>query len=156
MKKTILICGLTSIACLAGSAGRAQTQAWKPHDMDRPVPVAVDPGTASTEEKAGRPPADAVVLFAGKDLSKWAQKDGSEAKWKVGDGYFETVPKAGYIYTKQAFGDCQLHVEFRTPSPAKGTGQDRGNSGVFLMGLYEIQDLDSYENRTYADGQAGE
>jgi Domain of Unknown Function (DUF1080) len=155
MKKTILICGLTSIACLAGSAGRAQTQAWKPHDMDRPVPVAVDPGTASMEEKAGRPPADAVVLFAGKDLSKWAQKDGSEAKWKVGDGYFETVPKAGYIYTKQAFGDCQLHVEFRTPSPAKGTGQDRGNSGVFLMGLYEIQVLDSYENRTYADGQAG-
>lgn len=156
MRKTILICGVASIACLAGSLGRAQTtKTWKPHDMDRPVPVVVDPGTASTEEKAGRSPADAVVLFDGKDLSKWAQKDGSEAKWKVGDGFFETVPKAGYIYTKQAFGDSQMHVEFRTPSPAKGTGQDRGNSGVFLMGLYEIQVLDSYENRTYADGQAG-
>ena len=82
-------------------------------------------------------------------------KDGSAANWKVGSGYFETVPKSGYIYTKQAFGDCQLHVEFWEPSPAHGTGQDRGNSGVFLMGLYEIQVLDSYENRTYADGQAG-
>jgi Domain of Unknown Function (DUF1080) len=156
MNRTIVICGLASIACLAGSVARAQApKVWKAHDMDRPVPVAIDPGTASTEEKAGRAPADAVVLFDGKDLSKWAQKDGSAAKWKMGDGYFETVPKAGYIYTKQAFGDCQLHLEWRTPSPAHGTGQDRGNSGVFLMGLYEIQVLDSYENRTYADGQAG-
>jgi len=64
------------------------------------------------------------------------------------------VPKTGYIFTKQAFGDCQLHVEFMEPSPAKGEGQDRGNSGVFLMGLYEIQVLDSYQNKTYADGQA--
>jgi len=146
--------GLFSVGasnCLA-QAGKTT---WKPHDMERPVPVVVDPGTASTEEKVGRAPADAVVLFDGKDLSKWGRKDGSEAQWKVADGYFETVPKAGYIYTKQAFGDMQLHVEWRTPSPAKGTGQDRGNSGVFLMGLYEIQVLDSYENRTYADGQAG-
>jgi hypothetical protein len=153
VKKLALIVGLAGFALVGGSSAQT-TKTWKPHDMDRPVPVVVEPGTASTEEKAGRPPADAVVLFDGKDLSKWAQKDGSEAKWKVGDGYFEAVPKAGYIYTKQAFGDCQLHVEWRTPSPAKGTGQDRGNSGVFLMGLYEIQVLDSYENRTYADGQA--
>lgn len=155
MKRTLVIFGLASLACLTASPVYAQTKAWKPHDMDRPVPVVVDPGAPSTEEKAGRPPSDAVVLFDGKDLSKWAQKDGSEAKWKVGDGYFETVPKTGYIYTKQPFGSCQLHVEFRTPSPANGTGQDRGNSGVFLMGLYEIQVLDSFENRTYADGQAG-
>ena len=155
MKRTLVLCGLASFACLATSTVNAQTKTWKPHDMDRPVPVAVDPGTSSTEEKPGRPPSDALVLFDGKDLSKWAQKDGSPAKWKVGDGYFETVPKTGYIYTKQALGSCQLHVEFRTPLPANGTGQDRGNSGVFLMGLYEIQVLDSYENRTYADGQAG-
>jgi len=138
----------------AASFGQAPVQ-WKPHDMNRPVPVAVDPGTPSTEGKAGRAPADATVLFDGKDLSKWQHKDGSAAQWKVGEGYFETVPKSGYIYTKQPFGDCQLHVEFWEPSPAHGTGQDRGNSGVFLMGLYEIQVLDSYENRTYADGQAG-
>jgi len=94
------------------------------------------------------------VLFDGKDLSAWAQKDGTAAKWKVASGYFETVPKTGYIYTKKAFGDCQVHVEFATPSPAVGEGQDRGNSGVFLMGLYEIQVLDSYNNKTYADGSA--
>jgi Domain of Unknown Function (DUF1080) len=123
--------------------------------MNRPAPPAVDPGTASSEEKAGQPPADAIVLFDGKDLSKWSHKDGSAAKWKVGSGYFEVVPKTGYIYTKQPFGDCQLHVEFWEPSPARGEGQDRGNSGVFLMGLYEIQVLDSYQNKTYADGQAG-
>jgi 3-keto-disaccharide hydrolase len=121
----------------AASFGQAPVQ-WKPHDMNRPVPVAVDPGTPSTEGKAGRAPADAAVLFDGKDLSKWQHKDGSAAQWKVGEGYFETVPKSGYIYTKQPFGDCQLHVEFWEPSPAHGTGQDRGNSGVFLMGLYEI------------------
>ena len=136
------------------SCAQAQTK-WKPNDMNRPAPTVVDPGTPSTDGAAGRPPADAVVLFDGKDLSKWSQKDGSAAKWKVGNGYFEVVPKTGYIYTRQAFGDCQLHVEFVEPSPARGEGQDRGNSGVFLMGLYEIQVLDSFQNKTYADGIAG-
>jgi len=155
-RTTLRVTSLATAALLTSGVLRAQSQTqWKPHDMSRPAPAVVDPGTASTEEKAGRPPADAVVLFNGKDLSQWQHKDGSAAKWKVGDGYFEVVPKTGYIYTKQLFGDCQLHVEFREPSPAKGEGQDRGNSGVFLMGLYEIQVLDSYENRTYADGQAG-
>jgi Domain of Unknown Function (DUF1080) len=150
------IASSAAVVLLASGLLHAQSQTqWKPHDMNRPAPAVVDPGTASTEEKAGRPPADAVVLFNGKDLSQWQHKDGSAAKWKIGDGYFEAVPKTGYIYTKQPFGDCQLHVEFWEPSPAKGEGQDRGNSGVFLMGLYEIQVLDSYENRTYADGQAG-
>jgi hypothetical protein len=88
------------------------------------------------------------VLFDGRDLSKWTQKDGSPAKWKVADGYFEVVPHTGYIYTRQPFGDCQLHVEFAEPSPAVGEDQDRGNSGVFLMGLYEIQVLDSFESKT--------
>jgi hypothetical protein len=145
-----------ALAALGCATAGAQAQSkWKPNDMNRPVPPVVDPGTPSTDATAGKPPADAIVLFDGKDLSKWSQKDGSPAKWKVGEGYFEVVRKSGYIYSRQAFGDCQLHVEFWEPSPAVGEGQDRGNSGVFLMGLYEIQVLDSYKNRTYADGQAG-
>ena len=127
---------------------------WKIHDPDRPVPAVIDPGTASAQDSQGRPPSDAGVLFDGKDLSKWAHKDGSAAKWKVENGYFEVVPKTGYIYTREAFGDCQLHVEFAEPAPAKGESQDRGNSGVFLQGLYETQVLDSYQSKTYADGQA--
>jgi hypothetical protein len=127
---------------------------YKVHDLDRPIPQVITPGTSSTQEAAGKAPSDAVVLFDGKDLSHWNHQDGSAPKWKVENGYFEVVPKTGYIFTKEAFGDCQLHVEFYEPSPPKGQGQDRGNSGVFLMGLYEIQVLDSYENKTYADGQA--
>jgi hypothetical protein len=127
---------------------------WKIHDMNRPVPPVVTPGTASTQDSPGRPPSDATVLFDGSDLSKWQHKDGTPAKWKVENGYAEVAPKTGYIYTKQAFGDCQLHVEFREPTPPHGDSQERGNSGVFLMGLYEVQVLDSYENKTYADGQA--
>jgi hypothetical protein len=155
MKRFLRLFGLIAAAVGCSAAG-AQTQTkWKPHDMNRPAPAVVDPGTPSTENNPGRPPEDAVVVFDGKDLSKWSQKDGSPAKWKVGDGYFEVVPKSGYIYTRQAFGDCQLHVEFREPAPAVGEGQDRGNSGVFLMGFYEIQVLDSFQSKTYPDGQAG-
>jgi hypothetical protein len=127
---------------------------WKIHDLERPLPPVVDSGTPSTQDSPGRAPSDAIVLFDGKDLSRWAHKDGSAAKWKVENGYAEVVPKTGYIYTRDPFGDCQLHVEFAEPLPAKGESQERGNSGVFLMGLYEIQVLDSYENKTYADGQA--
>ena len=128
---------------------------WKIHDPNRPLPAVINPGTPSTQDSPGRPPSDAVVLFDGKDLSKWAHKDGSAPKWKVENGYAEVVAKSGYIYTREAFGDCQLHVEFSEPSPAKGESQDRGNSGVFLQGLYETQVLDSYQSKTYADGQAG-
>ena len=127
---------------------------WKPHDRNRPVPPVIDAGVSSTQDVPGKAPSDAIVLFDGKDLSAWSTKSGEPAKWKVGTGYFETVPKSGYIYTRQSFGDMQLHVEFATPSPAEGQDQDRGNSGVFLMGIYEIQVLDSYNNKTYADGQA--
>jgi len=128
---------------------------WKIHDPNRPLPTVIDPGTPSTQDSPGRPPSDAVVLFDGKDLSKWAHKDGSAPKWKVENGYAEVVAKSGYIYTREAFGDCQLHVEFSEPAPPKGEDQDRGNSGVFLQGLYETQVLDSYQSKTYADGQAG-
>src|SRR5215469_5061253 len=107
MKIAFTLFVLASAALLNLNNAAAQTQTkWKPHDMSRPVPAAIDPGTPSTEESAGRPPSDAVVLFDGKDLSKWSQKDGSRAKWKVGEGYFEVVPKTGYLYTRQAFGDC--------------------------------------------------
>src|SRR5215475_14234168 len=118
---------------------------WEIHDRNRPNPAVITPATASTQDSAGKPPSDAVVLFDGKDNSKWvSKKDGSPAKWTVADGYLEVAPKTGDIQTKDSFGDCQLHIEFREPSPPKGEDQDRGNSGVFLMGLYEIQVLDSY------------
>ena len=102
------------------------------------------------------PPSDAIVLFDGKSLAKWRSSDSthSPAKWKVADGYMEVAPGTGGIETRDAFGDCQLHIEWRAPTPAKGEGQERGNSGVFLMGMYEVQVLDSYNNITYADGQA--
>ena len=146
--------GILLLSCLSTFCNAQVDPKWKIHDPDRPVPAIVDPGTSSTQDSPGRPPSDAVVLFDGKDLSKWAHKDGSPAKWKVESGYLETVPKTGYIYTREAFGDCQLHVELAEPVPPQGESQGRGNSGVFLMGLYEIQVLDSYENKTYADGQA--
>jgi hypothetical protein len=154
--KTIfsLIAGVLLVAS-SSSVCKAQVDTkWKIHDPNRPVPPVIDPGTPSAQDSPGRPPSDAVVLFDGKDLSKWGHKDGSSAKWKVENGYAEVVAKTGYIYTREAFGDCQLHVEFAEPAPPKGESQERGNSGVFLMGLYEIQVLDSYENKTYADGQA--
>jgi Domain of Unknown Function (DUF1080) len=127
---------------------------WKANDPDRPVPPVIEAGTSSTQDAPGRPPSDAVVLFDGKDLSGWAGEDGQPAKWKVANGYMEVVPHSGYVHTRQAFGDCQLHVEFAEPVPPVGEDQGRGNSGVFLMGLYEIQVLDSYHSQTYADGQA--
>jgi hypothetical protein len=103
----------------------------------------------------GPPPSDAIVLFDGKDLSQWqSEKDGSAAKWTVQDGVM-TANKTGSIVTKQGFGDCQLHIEWATPEVVEGSGQDRGNSGVFLQGRYEIQVLDSYNNLTYFHGQAG-
>jgi hypothetical protein len=153
MAARLYCCATIAVFSCCPLAAQTSTK-WKPHDRSRPAPLVVEPGTASTQETAGKAPSDAAVLFDGKDLSAWAQKDGSPAKWKVGNGYFETVPKSGYIYTRQSFGDVQLHVEFATPSPAVGQDQDRGNSGVFLMGLYEIQVLDSYNNKTYADGSA--
>jgi len=148
-----LLAAIVLAACPSILLGQVDTR-WKQHDMNRPVPTVVDPGMSSTQAEPGRPPSDATILFDGKDLSKWQQDDGSPAKWKVEEGYFEVVAKTGELRTKEAFGDCQLHVEFREPTPPHGESQERGNSGVFLMGLYEVQVLDSYENKTYADGQA--
>ena len=128
---------------------------WGPqHDRNAPQPPVVDPGTASTQAEAGKPPSDAVVLFNGKDLSNWESEKGGPAEWRVEKGDFATVPGKGDIRTKQAFGDCQLHVEWSTPNPPHGEDQDRGNSGVYLQSNFEIQVLDSYQSKTYPDGQA--
>jgi hypothetical protein len=124
---------------------------FKVHDGSRPQPRVVTPGTAGTAESPGRPPSDAVVLFDGRDASKWAGRDG-ECRWKVENGYLEVAPGTGNIETRERFGDCQLHLEWAAPEVVKGDSQGRGNSGVFLMGLYEIQVLDCYDNPTYSDG----
>ena len=100
------------------------------------------------ETKPHQPPSDAIVLFDGKNMDQWKGGD----KWKVKDGYVVAANKS--IQTKQSFGDCQLHLEWATPEKVEGNGQGRGNSGVFLMGKYEVQILDSYKNKTYFDGQA--
>lgn len=125
---------------------------WPQHSMARPRPPVVDPGPAPAGASA---PSDAVVLFAGHDLSQWTGRDSSNATWKVEHGYAEIVPRSGDIRSRRAFGDVQLHIEWATPAPAHGTGQEPGNSGVYLMSTYEIQVLDSYKNDTYPDGQAG-
>ena len=134
------------------SAVRTAPMPWAIHDTTRPQPVVVTPGPAPATPLA--PPSDATVLFGGSDLAQWEMEDGSPAKWAVRDGYFEVVASTGTMRTKQGFGDVQLHLEWMAPSPPRGEGQDRGNSGVFLMGMYEVQVLDSYQSRTYPDGQA--
>jgi len=128
---------------------------WHVHDPDRPHPPVVTPGATP-----GAPPSDATVLFDGKDLSKWGHNGRGEnagkvvpATWPVKDGYFEGA--RGDLITREKFGDVQLHIEWMEPTTITGTSQSRGNSGVLLMSRYEMQVLDSYNNLTYADGQAG-
>jgi hypothetical protein len=127
---------------------------WHVHDSNRPIPPVVTPGTSSTQEKPGTPPSDAVVLFDGTDLTHWHGRRGKPAAWKVEDGALVIAPGTGEIVSKDEFGDCQLHLEFASPVPPRERDQGRGNSGVMFFGRYEIQVLDSFENRTYADGQA--
>ncbi len=156
--ESLAVTGAVLIAILAANtrpfAVAGAEQGWEIHDRNRPQPAVITPGEASTKDRPGPPPSDAIVLFDGKDLSKWQGVGGGPAKWKVEDGYLEVAPKTGNIHTSQAFGDCQLHVEWAAPNLTRGEDQDRGNSGVYLMSLYEIQVLDSYQNKTYPDGQA--
>lgn len=143
------------VATSAVLAGVPDPQ-WLGHDRERPLPLVVTPGTFSSQDQPGAVPSDAVVLFDGKDHSGWVAMDGSATKWVVKDGALECVPGSGYVRTLQSFGDCQLHLEWAAPTPVKGSSQGRGNSGVFFgFNRYEIQVLDSYENKTYADGSAG-
>ncbi len=123
----------------------AKTELWTP------VPKVVTPGKMNSDA-----PSDAIVLFNGKDVSKWQKENGGAVGWKVvGDGALTVVKGSGNIATKEGFGSCQLHIEWREPSVIAGASQTRGNSGIFFMGRYELQVLDSYNNPTYVNGQAG-
>jgi 3-keto-disaccharide hydrolase len=122
---------------------------WRIHDSKRPRPPVVTPGSFV----ASPPPSDAIALLgSGSDLSQWRGDDGGAATWPMADGVLQTGK--GMLRTKAEFGSVQLHVEFATPSKVIGDSQGRGNSGVFLAGVFEVQVLDSFENPTYADGQA--
>ncbi len=127
---------------------------WPQHSRTRPMAPVVTPGPYRGPEA---PPSDAIVLFNGKNLDGWRATDSTKgaAPWKVVDGDIVIAPGTGDISTTRGFGDMQLHIEWSAPTPPIGEDQDRGNSGVFLMSTYEIQVLDSYHSKTYADGQAG-
>jgi len=150
MKIFSLVACLLPFAVPAPSVAQSPSP-WKAHDMSRPRPPVVEPPPQALPVPA---PPDAVVLFDGHGLSEWRSADGGPARWVVKDGAIESVPGSGYLHSARGFGDVQLHVEWAAPVPARGTSQGRGNSGVFLMGLYEVQVLDSYQNDTYPDGQA--
>jgi hypothetical protein len=143
MKRLISFLGITLMAIPILSAQTPeQTEDWSKK------PAIVTPG------KKTAPPSDAIVLFRkASDLKNWASRNG-DAKWKTGCGSM-TVNGTGDIMTREKYGSCQLHIEFRTPSKVAGDGQGRGNSGVYLQGMYEVQVLDSYDNETYYNGQAG-
>ena len=153
---TLCTVAATTMAGLYGDTPNAK-HAWAVHDRNRPNPkkITADPGKA---------PSDAIILFDGTSLANWTDAKGNKSKWRIDNGSMYPVRGSGIIKTKQAFGDCQLHIEWCTPTDIRGYGQQRGNSGVFLMGNYEVQVLDSYEtdpdgnpnkNPNYADGQAG-
>jgi len=157
------VLALASVGYAAGSTGSPfygdppdDHHPWAVHDQNRPQPKLVTPGSFGTQEQPGKPPSDAIILFDGKDLSKWEadKPGGGPTKWVVKDGAMECTPGSGYIRTKDQFGDCQLHIEWAAPKDVKGDSQGRGNSGIFLEGFCEIQVLDDYNNPTYADGFA--
>ncbi len=161
----VCIIGITSTMLLA--EGYSNTPMlpggkWHVHDPSRPAPKIVTPPSSTLKA-----PSDAIVLFDGTDFSKWTQIKEIKIKgkpiklitrsprWKIENGYAEVVKNTGNIFTKEPFGSCQLHVEWMSPPPKKGKhGQKCGNSGIFFMKQYEVQVLNSFENRTYSDGQA--
>jgi hypothetical protein len=151
-----VVAGLQFLAAAACHAqqrpGARNVTDWPQHSMDRPRPPVVDPGRFAA---SAPPPSDATVLFDGRSLAAWEADGGGLPGWTVRDGYFEVAPGTGGIHTRQSFRDVQLHVEWSAPNPPVGEGQNRGNSGVFLMGRYEVQVLDSYRSDTYPDGMAG-
>jgi hypothetical protein len=147
-----VLCVVSAAGIAFGLAPPTDRKDSKPKPKERiewksgivwPEPKVIDPGSATV------PPSDAVVLFDGHDMSKWIGGDA----WEVKDGY--AVSRKNSIHSKEKFGDCQIHVEFAEPAKGKGSGQGRGNSGVYIMDRYEIQILDSYDNKTYFDGQCG-
>jgi len=158
------LCLLLSLALRAAEPGNSESidgfrdgpllpgSKWRLHDADRPQPPVVTPGAVFSQ--MAPPPSDAEVLFDGRDLSKWQNARGEAAPWSVKDGFMETAAQQG-IRTKGKWSDFQLHIEFATPNPPKGSCQGRGNSGVLINGMYEVQILDSYQAKTYPDGQCG-
>jgi hypothetical protein len=146
--KRLAIIFLASIPCnqLIAQKDPKTTEVWTPE------PKVVTAGKTNTDA-----PSDAIKLFDGTSGSSWQQKNGGDLKWTVADGAMTVKPGSGDIISKQKFGDCQLHIEWRIDKNVKGENQDRGNSGIFLMGRYELQVLDNYngENKTYVNGQAG-
>ncbi|MCA9002298.1 MAG: DUF1080 domain-containing protein, partial [Planctomycetes bacterium] len=143
---------LAPLFVLSTLAAAPQEKEWAVHDMERPLPPRIE-GAKAQEIPA---PEGATILFDGKDLAQWQHGDGSDARWLVKDGYFQAQPGAGDLQTRVPLGDVHLHLEWRVPeSEADKTGQNCGNSGVFLMGKYEVQVLETSTNRTYADGMAG-
>lgn len=140
---TPLVPTVLAAMTLVQQGNPAATEVWEP------VPPVVQPGAF------GAPPSDAIVLFDGTGLSEWTDAQGGAARWTVADGAVTVAAGTGSLVSRRSFGDIQLHLEWRTPAVAVGEGQERGNSGVFLMGRYEVQVLDSYQNRTYSNGQAG-
>jgi len=147
----IILILTSSLLLIAGclSAADVAKIKWKIHDAERPLPKVVKPPQSNPQAQAEKPPSDALVLFDGKDLSKWVATDGGKVNWKVENGVLTSMPK-GDIQTKEGFGDCQLHVEWRT------LGKGHGNSGFYFMALYELQVYESfqYKETIYADGQA--
>lgn len=142
--KSILILLSFSLAAFAqGQKNPESTELWEP------VPPVITPGEATAA------PSDAIVLFDGANLSEWTNEKGEPAGWTVADGCMTVKPGTGIIRTKRGFGDCQLHIEWRSPVVVTGEGQGRGNSGIFLQNLYEVQVLDCYNNKTYSNGQTG-
>lgn len=135
---------MTTTAYSQNKPNPKDTEVWEPE------PKVVTPG-----KTPGAAPSDAIVLFDGRNLDNWTDLKGNAARWTVADGAMTVVKGTGDIKTKQTFGDIQLHIEWRTPEKVEGEGQGRGNSGIFFCEKYELQVLDSYNNRTYSNGQAG-
>lgn len=149
--KNILSVAVLCVSFMAGCGPETRkSYTWDVHDMNRPRPEVITPG-----QTVSQAPSNAVILFDGTDASEWQTPGGAPCPWKIENGYMEVVPKTNSIATRRSFGDCQLHIEWATPAQIEGESQHRGNSGVFLMGRYEVQILDSFNNDTYPDGQAG-
>ncbi len=145
-----LLCTPSLLAAQEGEEFLRRLEASRKTEVWEPVPPVVTPGIWTS------PPSDAIVLFDGRHLDQWQSAKGGPAPWKVSEGVLVVEPGTGDIQTRMPFGDVQLHIEWKTPVDTAGLeGQARGNSGIFLMGLYEVQVLDSYRNPTYVNGQAG-
>jgi hypothetical protein len=147
LQRFVTICaGISIQISLNAQKDPATTEIWKPE------PKVITPGKANADA-----PSDAVILFDGKSGAAWQHPNGDAIKWTIADNALTVKPQTGTIETKQKFGDCQLHIEWRIDKNVKGENQDRGNSGIFLMGRYELQVLDNYNgiNKTYVNGQAG-